>query len=93
VLGDGVEFVVSLRQKLRTDISAFDDDAVVRRWRRRYVAAGVDGLLRDATRPSRVKPLRRPDCSELAPASMASTALLPVSPSRERNCVWIGAQI
>jgi transposase len=29
----------------------------VRRWRRRYVAAGVEGLLKDATRPSRVKPL------------------------------------
>jgi transposase len=29
----------------------------VRRWRRRYVAKGVDGLLRDATRRSRVKPL------------------------------------
>ncbi|HEY1386741.1 MAG TPA: IS630 family transposase [Dongiaceae bacterium] len=29
----------------------------VRRWRRRYAAAGVDGLLKDATRPSRVKPL------------------------------------
>ena len=29
----------------------------VRRWRQRYVAAGVDGLLKDATRPSRVKPL------------------------------------
>src|SRR6266705_1012011 len=29
----------------------------VRRWRRRYVAKGVDGLLKDATRPSRVKPL------------------------------------
>lgn len=28
----------------------------VRRWRRRYLA-GVDGLLKDATRPSRVKPL------------------------------------
>src|SRR6478672_6026881 len=28
----------------------------VRRWRRRYVAKGVDGLLRDASRPSR-KPL------------------------------------
>ena len=25
----------------------------VRRWRRRFVAAGVDGLLKDATRPSR----------------------------------------
>src|SRR6266704_3373143 len=29
----------------------------VRRWRRRSVAKGVDGLLKDATRPSRVKPL------------------------------------
>src|SRR5262245_43945134 len=29
----------------------------VRRWRRRYLAAGVDGLLKDATRPSRIKPL------------------------------------
>jgi len=29
----------------------------VRRWRRRYMATGVDGLLKDATRPSRVKPL------------------------------------
>ena len=29
----------------------------VRRWRRRYVARGVDGLLKDATRRSRVKPL------------------------------------
>ena len=29
----------------------------VRRWRRRYVAKGVDGLLKDASRPSRVKPL------------------------------------
>jgi transposase len=29
----------------------------VRRWRKRYLAAGVDGLLKDATRPSRVKPL------------------------------------
>jgi transposase len=30
----------------------------VRRWRRRYMAKGVEGLLKDATRPSRVKPLR-----------------------------------
>ena len=29
----------------------------VRRWRHRFVAKGVDGLLKDATRPSRVKPL------------------------------------
>ena len=29
----------------------------VRRWRRRYAAAGVDGLLKDATRPPRRKPL------------------------------------
>src|SRR6201987_2690922 len=29
----------------------------VGRWRRRYMAQGADGLLKDATRPSRVKPL------------------------------------
>lgn len=29
----------------------------VRRWRRRYIAKGVDGLLKDATRPSRRPPL------------------------------------
>src|SRR5712672_4733839 len=29
----------------------------VRRWRRRYMAKGMDGLLKDATRPLRVKPL------------------------------------
>lgn len=29
----------------------------VRRWRHRFVAKGVDGLLKDATRPSRVKTL------------------------------------
>ena len=29
----------------------------VRRWRRRYVAKEMDGLFKDATRPSRVKPL------------------------------------
>ena len=29
----------------------------VRRWRRRYVAARVDGLLKDATRPPGRKPL------------------------------------
>src|SRR5262245_16332417 len=29
----------------------------VRRWRRRYMAKGVDGLLKDATRRLRVKPL------------------------------------
>jgi len=28
----------------------------VRRWRRRYVARGVDGLLKDAMRPPRLKP-------------------------------------
>jgi hypothetical protein len=28
---------------------------------------------------------RRPDCGELAPTSMASTALLPVSPNSDRN--------
>jgi hypothetical protein len=29
----------------------------VRRWRRRHMTEGIEGLLKDATRPSRVKPL------------------------------------
>ena len=29
----------------------------VRRWRRRHMAEGIEGLLKDATRPSRIKPL------------------------------------
>jgi transposase len=33
----------------------------VRRWRHRFVAKGVDGLLKDTTRPSRVKPLPPPE--------------------------------
>src|SRR5437762_4323061 len=32
-------------------------ELTARRWRRRYLAKGVDGLLKDATRPARVKPL------------------------------------
>ena len=42
-----------------TAIAAAADKSVltVRRWRRRYVAKGVDGLLKDATRPPRRKPL------------------------------------
>ena len=37
----------------------------VRRWRRRYVAKGVDGLLKDATRPPRRKPLTPEKISEV----------------------------
>jgi transposase len=42
-----------------TAIAAAADKSVlkVRRWRRRYVTKGVDGLLKDATRPPRRKPL------------------------------------
>ncbi len=37
----------------------------VRRWRRRFVAKGVDGLLKDASRPSRVKPLASQKIAEV----------------------------
>jgi transposase len=61
----------------------------VRRWRQRYVAKGVDGLLKDATRPSRVKPLlpetiervvhmtlheKPPNATHWSPRSMAKAA-------------------
>jgi transposase len=35
------------------------------RWQKRFIEEGIDGLLRDKTRPSRIKPLgaRRPSAS------------------------------
>jgi transposase len=38
----------------------------VRRWRRRYMAKGVDGLLKDATRPPRRKPLTAEKIKQVA---------------------------
>src|SRR5215217_6981442 len=35
------------------------DGTCVWRWQERFAQEGVDGLLRDKTRPSRVKPLRQ----------------------------------
>ena len=37
----------------------------VRRWRRRFLAKGVDGLLKDASRPSRRKPLTAEKIAEV----------------------------
>jgi hypothetical protein len=37
----------------------------VRRWRRRFLAKGVDGLLKDATRPPRRKPLTAAKIAEV----------------------------
>src|ERR1700741_1294221 len=42
----------------------------VRRWRRRYMAKGVDGLLKDATRPSRGKPLRPEKVKQVVPMTV-----------------------
>src|SRR5437899_11965054 len=36
----------------------------VRRWRRRYASKGVDGLLKDATRPPGRKQIGRASCRE-----------------------------
>src|SRR5512132_3157312 len=47
--GDGIGAVAVARQ-------VGEGVPTVRRWRRRYVAAGVDGLLKDATRPPGRKP-------------------------------------
>ena len=61
----------------------------VRRWRRRYMAKGVDGLLKDATRPPGRKPLtaetikrvvhmtlheKPPNATQMEPRSMAKAA-------------------
>ena len=69
----------------------------VRRWRRRYVAKGVDGLLKDATRPARRKPLSAhkikqvvrmtlrtapPDATHWSLSSMAAAVRPPVTTTR-----------
>ena len=46
----------------------------VRRWRQRYTAEGVEGLLKDATRPSRVKPLSPELIKRVAPDSAREAA-------------------
>jgi transposase len=45
----------------------------VRRWRRRYVAKGVDGLLKDATRPPRRKPLTAEKIKEVVHMTVHQT--------------------
>jgi transposase len=45
----------------------------VRRWRRRYVAKGVDGLLKDATRPPRRKPLASEKIKEVVQMTLRKT--------------------
>jgi transposase len=45
----------------------------VRRWRRRYVAKGVDGLLKDATRPPRRKPLAAEKIKEVVQMTLRKT--------------------
>ena len=48
--GDGIGAVEVARRVCKSVLA-------VRRWRRRYAAKGVDGLLKDATRPPGRKPL------------------------------------
>src|SRR6516162_4484653 len=48
--GDGVGTMAIQRQTGK-------GKPTIRRWQARFVAEGVDGLLHDATRPSRKKPL------------------------------------
>ena len=45
----------------------------VRRWRRRYQDKGVDGLLKDATRPPRVKPLLPETIAKIVDTTLHST--------------------
>jgi transposase len=50
--GDGVGTVEIMRQTGKSKTAVW-------RWQERFMAAGVDGLLRDKTRPSRIPPLSR----------------------------------
>jgi transposase len=45
----------------------------VRRWRRRYVAKGVEGLLKDATRPPRRKPLAAEKIKQVVRMTLRTT--------------------
>lgn len=45
----------------------------VRRWRRRYRDKGVDGLRKDATRPSRVKPLSAETIAKVVDLTLHAT--------------------
>ena len=73
----------------------------VRRWRRRYAAKGVDGLLKDATRPPGRKPLtarkikqvvnltlneKPPDATHWSERTMAAAAGI----ARRRRCTRSG---
>lgn len=45
----------------------------VRHWRGRYVAKRMDGLLKDATRPPRVKPLIREQIKHVVDMTLHAT--------------------
>src|SRR3982075_4057061 len=53
-------------------VAAAVDKSLLRvvRWRRRYMAKGMDGLLKDATRPSRVKPLTPEKIKQVVPMTL-----------------------
>jgi hypothetical protein len=55
----------------------------VRRWQERFMAAGVEGLLRDKTRPSRIPPLG----SQVAERVVALTQSEPLGEATH----WTGA--
>src|SRR5512141_2706117 len=69
----------------------------IRRWRRRYVAAGVDGLLKDATRPPGRKPLpvetiRRVVAPTLHQTPPAATHWSERTMAAKLDCAFDGAQ-
>src|SRR5512144_52539 len=81
--GDGVGAVAVARRVGKSVPS-------VRRWRRRYASAGVEGLLKDASRPPGPQPLAAATRRRLAPPTGASGRWRRRSASRRRRCTRSG---
>jgi len=61
------------RQAIAIAAAVGKSQLTVRRWRRRYVAKGVDGLLKDATRPPRRKPLTAEKIKQVVQMTLRTT--------------------
>src|SRR5512134_2339477 len=91
--GDGVGAVAVARQVGKSVPS-------VRRWRRRYASAGVEGLLKDASRPPGHKPLTAETIKRVVELTLHETPLTPPAgasgrwrrrlASRRRRCTRSG---
>ena len=62
----------------------------MRRWRRRYAAQGVDGLLKDATGPPGRKPLSARRIKQVVDLTLHEK---PPNGARTGACAWAGLAV